>query len=64
MTDEQRDPEQFTDEENAFLRHVRFGELPPRVRADERVELVETEPRRDIPEDVNPDQWVNRYGAG
>ena len=28
--------ESFTDEEYAFLRHVRFGELPPRVGPDER----------------------------
>ena len=26
----------FTDEEYAFLRHVRFGELPPGARPDER----------------------------
>jgi hypothetical protein len=38
----------FTDEELAFLRHVRFGELPPRVKPEEMVELVETDPARDI----------------
>jgi hypothetical protein len=35
--------EGFTDEEAAFWRHVRFGQLPPRVRPDEYVELRETE---------------------
>ncbi|MCI4066555.1 hypothetical protein MRQ36_29955 [Micromonospora sp. R77] len=40
----------FTDEEYAFLRHVRFGELPPAVRPEDRTELTETEPRRDRPE--------------
>jgi hypothetical protein len=28
-------PDRFTEEELAFLRHVRFGELPPRMRPDE-----------------------------
>jgi hypothetical protein len=35
---------EFTDEELAFLRHVRFGELPERVKPEEYVEMVETEP--------------------
>ncbi|MET7399881.1 hypothetical protein ABZS66_40995 [Dactylosporangium sp. NPDC005572] len=43
--------DRFTDEELAFLRHVRFGELPMPVRPDERVELTETEARRDRPDD-------------
>ncbi|MEK8105367.1 hypothetical protein NKG94_09635 [Micromonospora sp. M12] len=34
----------FTDDEYAFLRHVRFGEMPPAVRPDERVALTETDP--------------------
>jgi hypothetical protein len=55
----------FTDDEFAFLRHVRFGELPAAVRPDERVELTETEPRRDRPEPAgNPDEWALRLGAG
>lgn len=33
----------FTDEEYAFLRHVRFGELPAPVRPEERMESAETE---------------------
>ncbi|GIH04651.1 hypothetical protein Rhe02_27180 [Rhizocola hellebori] len=40
-------PEEFTDDELAFLRHARFGELPERVRPDELVQLVETDPARD-----------------
>ncbi|GAB2991024.1 hypothetical protein LWP59_06745 [Amycolatopsis acidiphila] len=33
----------FTDEELAFLRHVRFGTLPPRSKPADLVETVETE---------------------
>jgi len=50
MHEDHEPTEQFTDEEAAFLRHVRFGELPPRVLPSEIVQLVETESRRDIPE--------------
>lgn len=40
--------EQFTDEELAFLRHVRFGQAPERVRPEQVVPLVESEqPQRD-----------------
>lgn len=38
--DERERAERFTDEELAFLRFARFGELPPRVLL---VETVETE---------------------
>ncbi|AIJ26045.1 hypothetical protein AMETH_5953 [Amycolatopsis methanolica 239] len=41
-------PERFTDEELAFLRFARFGELPPRVLPDDLVEVVETE-QPDLP---------------
>ncbi|SIM74056.1 hypothetical protein [Micromonospora cremea] len=48
----------FTDDEYAFLRHVRFGELPPAVRPEERVELTETDPGRDRPERTeDPVRW-------
>ncbi|MEH0985193.1 hypothetical protein [Micromonospora sp. CPCC 205556] len=58
------DRSSFSDEEYRFLRHVRFGELPPPVRPDERVELSETEPRRDYPEPVdNPDQRALGWGG-
>ncbi|GLZ39531.1 hypothetical protein [Actinokineospora sp. NBRC 105648] len=40
-------PENFTDEELAFLRHARFGELPARVLPADLVELKETEPAHD-----------------
>ncbi|KKK07659.1 hypothetical protein LQ51_00735 [Micromonospora sp. HK10] len=57
--------ESFTDEEYAFLRHVRFGELPPAVRPEERVALTETDPRRDRPEPAgDPEEWTLRHGAG
>jgi hypothetical protein len=63
---EDHEPEiRFTDEDAAFLRHVRFGELPPRVRPSELVELTETEPRRDLPEPVGDQYaWAIRMAAG
>jgi hypothetical protein len=54
MADRHTDRERFSDDEIAFLRHVRFGELPQRIPPKERVELTETEPRRDLPE---PEPW-------
>jgi hypothetical protein len=42
----------FADEEWAFLRYARFGELPPRVPPTDLVEAVESDLRRDIPEPV------------
>jgi hypothetical protein len=50
------DREEFSDEELAFLRHVRFGELPGRIRPTDRIELTETDPRRDRPE-PEPNPW-------
>ena len=47
--------EVFSDEEAAFLRHARFGELPPRVRPDELVELKETEQQPDWPDNYPVD---------
>jgi len=41
--------ERFTDEELAFLRHARFGELPERVRPDDYVELTETQTATEVP---------------
>jgi hypothetical protein len=41
--------EPFTDEELAFLRKVRFGQLPARVRPEDLVETEETEPAHDEP---------------
>lgn len=55
----------FSDEDNAFLRHARFGELPPRVSREDQVELVETDPKRDLPEPVgDPREWVNLQAGG
>ncbi len=51
----------FTDDEYAFLRHVRFGELPPAVRPEDRVPLTETEPRRDGPDLDDPHRWALRH---
>lgn len=67
MTDDQEPTIRFTDEECAFLRHVRFGELPPRVRPEDLVALVETDARRDVPEPLgDPDEWrgaIRPYAA-
>ncbi|WP_432828315.1 hypothetical protein [Dactylosporangium sp. CA-092794] len=48
--------ESFTDAEMAFLRHVRFGELPRRVLPEDRVELTEIESPRAWPDGLNPEQ--------
>lgn len=56
--------EKFTDDELAFLRHVRFGELPGRPKPEDLVETVETEqpwlpaqPAYDLGPQ-GPAQWV------
>jgi hypothetical protein len=46
MTEQPEGTQSSTDEE---ARHRRYGELPPRVRPEDRVELTETEPRGDAP---------------
>ncbi|WP_051807868.1 hypothetical protein [Actinoplanes subtropicus] len=40
----------LSDADFAYLRFVEFGELPARVRPEDYVEMVETEPKRDRPE--------------
>lgn len=40
----------LSDADFAYLRFVEFGELPARVRPQDYVEMVETEPKRDPPE--------------
>jgi hypothetical protein len=50
MAEEPEAAEQFTDEELAFLRFVRFGELPPRIHPSDLVELVESDPCPEVPE--------------
>lgn len=49
MTDTTGPRERFTDEELAFLRFVRFGELPERVPPAEWVEAAETDPPEPFP---------------
>jgi hypothetical protein len=57
--------EVFSEQELAFLRHARFGELPDRVTADELVQSVETDARRDLPEPVgDPQVWRDLYAGG
>ncbi|WP_144119505.1 hypothetical protein [Catellatospora sichuanensis] len=56
MTESLYSGERFTDEESAFLRHVRFGELPVRPAPEDLVAETEseTDPRPDTPPTVNP----------
>lgn len=57
--------EHFTDEELAFLRHARFGEPPPRVKPEDYVELVETDPERDASAAETLGQFEDvRYSPG
>ncbi len=56
MNDEHGPTEQFTDEELAFLRYVRFGELPARVAPSDLVETTET----DLPHEEPPQPPVRR----
>jgi hypothetical protein len=54
MTDECASTHESTDDEYAFLRHVRFGELPDHVPLADLVELVETDPQRETHEPIEP----------
>jgi len=40
----------MTDEEASLFRFLRFGQLPERVLPSDRVELIEVDPKRDVPE--------------
>lgn len=62
MPDDRSAPS-FSDADFAFLRHVRFGELPPPVREDDRVPLTESGFGWAGPT-VNPDEWHLRLGPG
>ena len=54
----------FTDDEYAFLRHVRFGEIPAATPPEERTASTETDPRRDRPEPAgDPQGWDLRHGG-
>jgi hypothetical protein len=65
MRDEDDDRDEprieFTDEEWAFLRYVRFGELPARVAPEERVETLETEPGGGYTDPELPRRLDNPY---
>ncbi|MCW2882547.1 MAG: hypothetical protein JWQ95_6647 [Sphaerisporangium sp.] len=50
MAENSASTEEFTDEEYAFLRYARFGELPARVLPSEMVEEVKTDHPHDVPE--------------
>ncbi|GII84346.1 hypothetical protein Ssi03_23360 [Sphaerisporangium siamense] len=50
MDDENTPVEQFSAEEYAFLRYVRFGTLPERVRPSEMVEVVATDRPQEVPD--------------
>ncbi len=54
--------EPFSDEELAFLRHARFGELPARVPPEDLIETQETELRRDLPDDTTRESIALRQG--
>ena len=54
----------FTDDEYAFLRHVRFGELPAPVRPEERMESAETEVPPGRPDPAGGEsEWHLRAGG-
>jgi hypothetical protein len=48
--------EPITDADHAHLRFAEFGTLPARVRPEEYVELVETEPTRGRPESAESEE--------
>ncbi|WP_018681151.1 hypothetical protein [Actinokineospora enzanensis] len=54
--------EKFSDEEYAFLRHVRFGELPARVQPEDLVALKETEPASDYADMAYDARHVHHQG--
>lgn len=53
----------MTDDEAALFRYLRFGQLPERVLPSDRVELLEVDPKRDVPEPVADPTgvWNFRY---
>lgn len=57
--------EPMTAEEAEMSRVQRFGQLPPRVRPDELVELAETRSAQGRPASaLNEDEQAIRYAAG
>ncbi|HEY0698774.1 MAG TPA: hypothetical protein VGD43_13305 [Micromonospora sp.] len=64
MDEPRRSGEHFTDDEYAFLRHVRFGELPQPVRPEARSASIETDPPRDWPDPLGDRaEWALRMGG-
>jgi hypothetical protein len=63
MSTERDEISPMTDEEAALFRFLRFGQLPDRVLPSDRVELVEVDPKRDVPEPVADPTgvWNFRY---
>jgi hypothetical protein len=55
---------EFTDDEWAYLRYVRFDQLPLRVAPEERVETQETEPGGGYTDPELPRRQDIVYGAG
>lgn len=53
----------FSDEELAFLRHARFGELPGRVLPEDYTEAAETEPQSEALEAKPWEGFNPGYGA-
>jgi len=53
----------MSDEEAELFRRLRFGQLPERVRPSERVELLEVDAKRDVPEPLADPTgvWNFRY---
>ena len=50
MSDDRDYVERFTDDELAFLRHVRFGELPSRIAWEDLVAVTETDLAHEEPQ--------------
>lgn len=59
MSEEREHSEHFTDEDLAFLRYARFGQLPARVTPAELVETAETDaPPEEPPEPTARREWA------
>ncbi len=63
MAEDHDAPVRFTDEEAAFLRHVRFGELPPRVAREDWIELIETDAKRCEPDEEPIGRDLRYWGS-
>lgn len=59
MSEDRAQTEPHTEQELAYLRHVRFGHLPVRVRPEDAVETAEAEP---VPEEPGPPMVRREWG--